>query len=131
MVTPAVTAHLPEDLVVTGAAEPAAWLARLAERSTVCTVRDPDALVGFLTLGAGSETELMLGYLFAEHAWGRGYASELVAGLLAHLRAKDWRGKVTGGVVAKNPASAKVLLKSGFERAETDPNGVTFYRIAL
>lgn len=56
-----------------------------------------------------------LGYMFARAHWGRGYATEMGRALLAHAWARyDWP-EIGAAVLADNPASARVLLKLGFE----------------
>lgn len=120
---------LPEPLQLHGAI--ATWVDERAAESDVRLVLDKadDALLGLLILAHVNPEEtppdVHIGYLFAEHAWGQGYASELVSGLVASAKAKS-PSRLLGGVATSNPASARVLLKAGFERdqalstAETD-----------
>lgn len=63
---------------------------------------------------AESSIDLRIGYLFAETAWGKGFATELVAGLVGWARPHRSISTLTGGVAADNPASARVLVKNGF-----------------
>ncbi len=51
-----------------------------------------------------------LGYLLAERGWGRGMASELVAGFVGWCR-ENGVVSISGGVAIDNPASARVLVK--------------------
>jgi RimJ/RimL family protein N-acetyltransferase len=78
-------------------------------------------------------TELRLGYLLAEHAWGRGLATELLAGLVEWCRQHEIDA-IVGGVARDNLASRHVLEKCGFTRDEP-PNqsgvGVVAYRLIL
>jgi RimJ/RimL family protein N-acetyltransferase len=63
----------------------------------------------------GTGDEYTLGYMFGERFWGQGVASEAVPAVcrfgFQQLRAKV----IHAEVAADNPASARVLLKSGFE----------------
>ncbi|OWV47960.1 GNAT family N-acetyltransferase [Mameliella alba] len=92
------------------------WIAARRAVSDVWLVETDGILIGLLMLFSdpeGDEDCAHLGYLFAEEAWGKGYATELVQGLAAHL---DGTARITllAGVDRANPASARVLEKSGF-----------------
>jgi RimJ/RimL family protein N-acetyltransferase len=91
-----------------------AFLAGLeGRREVVMLVEDADGPVGMLGFhehALGPE----LGYWIGRPFWGRGYATEAAA---AALRWADeaWRRKVVvSGHFADNPASGRVLEKSGF-----------------
>ncbi len=130
-VTKAVTAHLPARLQIEGPVDAEAWIDLLSEGGEVHSVDLEGDLVGFLTLHWQGSDQVMVGYLFAENAWGRGLASELVRGLVAHLQGLGWRGRVTGGVARDNPASAAVLLKAGFSEDGHGPDGVDFHSLDI
>ncbi|TNE37177.1 MAG: N-acetyltransferase [Alphaproteobacteria bacterium] len=54
------------------------------------------------------------GYWVAEEAWGHGYMSEALAGGLGFVR-ETWNPKrIVAGAFTDNPASRRVLEKSGF-----------------
>jgi ribosomal-protein-alanine N-acetyltransferase len=53
-------------------------------------------------------------YAFARSAWGRGYASELVAFSLEHARDRLGLAEVVAFSHADNAASRRVLKKAGF-----------------
>ena len=57
--------------------------------------------------------DIHLGYLFGQAAWGQGYASGLLAGLMLHVPKTGFR--LLGGVGRENPASAHVLRKTVFQ----------------
>ena len=128
LLTPPVLAPLPPGMQL--ARRPGAvpdWIAARRAESTLCAVRarDSGALLGLLILAEppadATPPELHLGYLLGQQHWGRGYASELVHGLVAALvQAAPLR--LIGGVGADNPASARVLRKAGFRRSEDGPS---------
>jgi len=64
--------------------------------------------------------EVRLGYLLSETAWGKGYASELVEGLVDWCRRQANIISVAGGVEKDNPASRRVLEKNGFRPAQDE-----------
>lgn len=101
------------------------WVAaRDAESPTrLAFASDSGQPIGLLILfeSAGrrdpARVELRLGYVLAESAWGEGLASELVGGLVDWARSEPSIETISGGVAKDNAASARVLLKNGFEPA--------------
>ena len=67
--------------------------------------------------------DLRIGYLIAEQDWGKGLATELLAGLVAWARSQPSVHSVTGGVDPANLASARVLTKNGFDQVEDGEDG--------
>lgn len=79
---------------------------------------------------ARPRSELRLGYLIVESRWGRGYATELLQGLVEWVRIAPFR-RIVAGVASDNVASKRVLEKSGFVR-HGEANGIEeFYVIEL
>lgn len=60
--------------------------------------------------------EVELGYGFAREYWGRGYATELAAALVAHARDVLRLPSLVATVQADNAASVAVLRRIGFVR---------------
>ncbi|MEM8729734.1 MAG: GNAT family N-acetyltransferase [Pseudomonadota bacterium] len=95
------------------------WIDARAKESEVLLVswKQSKTLVGLLILASGggaAERPLVhIGYLLAETAWGQGVASELLRGLVAAVK-KEGPARLVGGVCRNNPASARVLQKTGF-----------------
>ncbi|MDC0737971.1 GNAT family N-acetyltransferase [Cognatishimia sp. SS12] len=95
------------------------WVSMQTDEGDTFLVQDRHSgrVLGLLILAdfkdSSGAIQLHIGYLFAQDAWGKGYATELVKGLIA---AAPMGQKVTllGGVGRNNPGSAKVLLKAGF-----------------
>ena len=61
------------------------------------------------------DTDVRLGYLLSEGAWGKGIASELVHGFVSWCRGQTSISSIAGGVALDNPASKRVLEKNGFQ----------------
>jgi RimJ/RimL family protein N-acetyltransferase len=59
------------------------------------------------------EGRIEVGYWIAPEHWGRGYATEAVSGLLSLARLTGHR-RIVGRHAADNPASGRVLRKTGF-----------------
>lgn len=121
ILTPAVLRHLPEPLQISGDPDPIdVWITERAAESDVMAIRDKttSTILGLLILAEITEpnapTTIHLGYLFAETAWGKGYATELLSGLINWYKGADRSVQLVGGVERDNIASAKVLQKNGF-----------------
>lgn len=116
MLTPPVLQHLPPSVQLDGTQNAIGnWITGRQATTDVYLVTASSTLIGLLFLfnSPQADGDLNLGYLFSENAWGQGYASELVAGLVQAL-GNDFNGRIHGGVAIDNPASARVLEKAGF-----------------
>ncbi len=95
------------------------WIEELSKESDVYLVNmgQSETLIGLLILVDEPQIEAALkvhiGYLLSQAAWGKGYASELLAGLLKETR-KNAPMTLIGGVARGNEASAHILRKLGF-----------------
>lgn len=76
------------------------------------------------------EVDLRLGYVLAEAAWGRGFASELVSGLVAWARFTPSIQTISAGIAPTNAPSERVLLKNGF-LSSGGSDGEQMYQISL
>ena len=87
--------------------------------------------VGFFMFFPGEATqhrgEVRVGYVLAETAWGRGYATELLRGFLRRWDEKGVTAELLAGVTARNTASRRVLEKAGF-RKRSESSGVLEYQ---
>lgn len=114
----------------------AAWIVdRDAESPTLLVIdrerRTPLGLVIVDTIEQSDALDVRLGYVFAEDAWGQGYASELVSGFVDWCRIRHRIGSITAGVSPDNVASSRVLTKAGFDvidRGEELIYRITFHR---
>jgi ribosomal-protein-alanine N-acetyltransferase len=132
VLTPSVLAHLPPSMQLDPEQGIPAWITARAAESTVLTVTDTsnDTLAGLVVLHHDEQT-CHLGYLLAESAWGRGLGSELIAGLVTAMTPMAPM-TVVGGVGHDNPASARVLVKSGFAKdTASSPPDTDLYRLTL
>jgi RimJ/RimL family protein N-acetyltransferase len=116
-----------------------AWIMeRDREGTTLLVVEtDSDQPVGLMILfesvvADGDLVDVRLGYLLAESAWGRGFASELVERFVIWCRRQRKLRSIAGGVERGNAASARVLTKNGFvPRAADIGGGSQVYELAL
>ena len=131
LLKPAVLAPLPPSFALqVGEAGLADWVAARDAESAVSLIRlHRGDLVGLLIL-ANEQEGCHVGYLFAETAWGRGYATEMLAGLVQEAERQGT--DLIAGVGPDNPASARVLRKAGFTRdgAASSPEADVYVRPA-
>ena len=130
LLTPDVIAHLPPifDLTDQNINQ---WIDARDAESDIYPIREigADAIIGLMFLTPPFNNDIHLGYLFGQSAWGKGYACELLAGLMLHVPKTGFR--LLGGVGRENPASAHVLRKTGFQLVpelsdtETEMFGIT------
>jgi len=81
--------------------------------------------------GPPDETgQVTIGYGMVEQAWGKGYGTEAVAGLVAVCRSHGGVTAVNADTDLDNVASQRVLEKNGFERVRTT-EAECFYLLVL
>lgn len=113
------------------------WIAKRqwAGRPGFCLgIRQQGRLIGWVGMGGAP---LSIAYALGRDYWGRGFASEAVAGFLAEMRARFGPQALVAGAYTDNPASARVLEKLGFTKtgeiddksdARLEPRRVLQYR---
>ncbi len=124
--TPAVLKPLPSSLHLGHPDEVSGWIDARRAESEVALIRQQDdpTILGLLILARldGEPPDIHIGYLFAEEAWGQGYATEMLRGLVTSI---DRPARLLAGVEAGNVASARVLEKAGFAQ---DPQSGLYVR---
>jgi RimJ/RimL family protein N-acetyltransferase len=139
ILTPRVLHHLPEHFQLSGAAQAVAgWIDARDAESDVFKVRERSSsgLLGLLILASFPEpdakTQIHVGYLLAERAWGKGFATELLEGLVRWQRRHSRPVELLAGLERTNLASARVLRKAGFTRRPELTRGETeFFGLSL
>jgi len=127
LLTPRVLEHLPDPLaLVPGPSAISDWIDDRAGEADVYAVRlkPQGALIGLLIAaggdGHGALPQIHIGYLFAENAWGRGFATEMLIGL-----APTRPARLFAGVARDNAGSMRVLEKAGFTLSDRHSTGDT------
>lgn len=92
--------------------------------------------VGLLILAESEITavsrDIFLGYLIHESDWGKGLATEVVAGFVDWCHTDGTVRSIVAGVTDRNAASARVLRKNGFVPVPVDdPTGGVRYTLLL
>jgi len=124
ILTPKVTQSLPPHWQGAYSLERARkWIKERDEEGVTLIVieQSTQTAIGFVIfLENANSKDLRLGYLLAESAWGKGYASELIRGFVEWCK-NNGIASVTGGFERDNVASRRVLEKNGFA-CEADTN---------
>ena len=120
ILTPHVLAYLPPSLQVEQTTTAVLnWINDRAQESDVYLINNTHSktLIGLLILVDDPTSEanlnIHIGYLLSQAAWRKGYASELIKGLLKEA-GRHAPITLIGGVAKGNAASAHVLRKQGF-----------------
>ena len=118
--------NMPDPYPADGAAR---WLAeemasRTAGTSLALAIVVAGELVGVCAVSdiGGEPRSGELGYWVARQAWGRGYASEAVARVVAMAFAHHGLASLEASVLASHTASRRVLEKNGFRAVHQGPS---------
>ena len=109
-----------------------AWIEeRDAESPTLLVMEAASASpVGLVVLAElprdDSTVDVRIGYVIAEASWGRGFATELLSGLIDWMRTEPSVHTMTGGVDLTNHASVRVMVNNGFHRISNDEGTATY-----
>ena len=122
VLTADVTRDLPPSFSLSG--DISDWVDARSRESDVYAISAGGQLIGLLVLFAdmdhANHPAVHLGYLFTKDAWGQGYATELLTGLIKAARAIA-PVIFKAGVASTNPASAHLLRKLGFSQIPQEP----------
>lgn len=90
------------------------WISGLAEREEVFGIELDGDLIGICGFTAHKNGDAELGYWIGKPYWGRGYATEAAAAVMAYGFTKVGVRRFICKHLAENPASARVIRKLGF-----------------
>lgn len=107
-------------------AEVEARFARIAQRTAPgrddqwlnWTVWRRETALGLVEATARPDHSVLVAYLFASGAWGRGYATEALAAAIAALE-QAGAARFEATIDTRNAASRALVARLGFHRAET------------
>ncbi len=109
-----------------------AWIEERDTESPTLLVMEADTArpVGLVVLVSVpldySMVDVRIGYVIAEASWGRGFATELLSGLIDWMRTERSVRTLTGGVDLTNLASVRVMENNGFRRISIDEVTATY-----
>ncbi|EAQ65501.1 hypothetical protein MED121_22557 [Marinomonas sp. MED121] len=138
ILTPEVVSQLPPYFSGIDSRESAqTWFERMLDESLLFLVYQTELqhLIGFsfiyLEQTDEGQKNAHLGYLLAQASWGKGFASELVSHLIAHIQTRDLADTLIAGVNESNLASIALLKKLGFKQSESDVPANLFFQLKL
>ncbi|NVK37562.1 MAG: GNAT family N-acetyltransferase [Gammaproteobacteria bacterium] len=128
LLSPNVVQFLPPDLQdIHSAQDFHLWLKQMQTQARIFVIhaKQNDQPIGMIYL---SEHDSVghLGYWLGEAFWGKGFAQELLQGLVVWAKQATQLKLLSGGVDHDNQASSHVLRKLGFQPA-SDSSGVSHY----
>ncbi len=79
----------------------------------------PRTVFGLVSAAANDEQEVEIGYAIAPDMWGKGFATEAVRMMVNTVFALTSAARIVANSRVNNPASRRVLEKSGFAYVDT------------
>ena len=134
ILSPAVVENLPDYFHgINNAAAACDWLDRMLSESRLFLLRykQSDEVIGFVFIFTGDTEDAHIGYLLSEPNWGKGLASEVLAGLINYAEHNtDWHVLIAG-VDKANIASTGLLTKLEFVCQSSDDENTVFYHYQI
>ena len=134
LLTPNVVKSLPEyfqNVSTDKAAQ--AWLDTINQEGELLLIRSKTEheLIGCIFMHEATADIVHIGYLFAEHHWGKGFAKESLSRLIDTLSASSSSLTLIAGVERNNVASIKLLSILGFKLNIDNQSEALFYQLSL
>ena len=109
------------------------WLKKMVSDSRLFMVkyRDSNTIIGFVFVYVGDNFNAHIGYLLGELYWGKGYATELLVGLIDLIKNENEIKLLIAGVAPDNIVSSRLLIKLGFIKSISENNETIFYEYQL
>ena len=109
------------------------WYKQIVSKSRLFMVKHTGSnrIIGFVFLYIGSDDNAHVGYLLGESYWGKGYATELLKGLIDFITHENRIQRLIAGVATNNIVSCKLLHNLGFVKTASENNQTIFYEYQL
>jgi len=134
ILTPSVVGSLPPYFQnVNSISSAREWLKQIVSDGRLFVVKlvGESKAIGFVFLSTENSGDTHIGYLLAESYWGKGYATEILKGVIDFIKSEDQVTRLIAGVATDNVASIKLLQKLDFIHSSTEDNGTMFYEYQL
>ncbi len=130
LLTPKVVVNLPPYFKnINSILDAQKWFEKMVSESRLFLVIDAetDTIIGFVFIFIESSTDAHIGYLLGESYWNKGYATELLKGMIDFVNHENKLNRLIAGVDVNNLASIKLLNKLGFTKSFQKENEPMFY----
>ena len=109
------------------------WYKKMVSESRLFMVKHTgtNTTIGFVFVFVGNDADAHIGYLLGESYWGKGYATELLKGLIDFIKHENKIKRLIAGVATNNIVSSKLLHKLGFVKSASENNETDFYEYQL
>lgn len=106
------------------------WFEKMVSDSRLFMVKhlEDNTIIGFVFLSTQDKADAHIGYLLGQCYWGKGFATEILYGLINFLKQGTELKQLIAGVAASNLVSSNLLIKVGFEKSSKDGEETTFYK---
>ncbi|PKG37245.1 GNAT family N-acetyltransferase [Psychromonas sp. Urea-02u-13] len=134
LLTPKVVESLPQYFRnINSISDAECWLKKMLPESRLFVVRHTgnNMIIGFVFVFVESNTDAHVGYLLGEPYWGKGYATELLKGLIDFINNENKINLLIAGVATNNIVSSRLLNKLGFIKSDSENNEIVFYKYQL
>lgn len=134
LLTPNVTAYLPPYFShIDSMSSAKKWIEKMLFESRLLVVKltDTNTIIGFIFISHDHSEDAHIGYLLGEVYWGKGYASELLKGLIDLMTHQNKINRLIAGVATTNVSSCKLLKKLDFIKVVSNNSETIFYEYIL
>ena len=106
------------------------WIEQYRKSDTykwaICLKTSPDQVIGDISVVSQDpeSQSCELGYILGKKFWGQGFMTEAVIAVLAFLLNEVGFKEIKATYVSLNPASGKVMEKTGMQYVETIPHAI-------
>ena len=134
LLTPTVVESLPPYFRnINSISDAQGWFNKMVSESRLFMVRHKgtNTTIGMVFLWIGNDGDAHIGYLLGALYWGKGYATELLKGLIEFIRHESKIKRLIAGVATNNVVSSRLLHKLGFVKSASENNETIFYEYQL
>ena len=134
LLSPKVVESLPSNFKnINSLSDAEGWYNNMLSESRLFRVNlaDTDTIIGFVFVFVEDDIDAHIGYLLGESYWKKGYATELLQGLIDFVINESKWTKLIAGVDTRNKVSSKLLLKLGFAEQKNEDKEMLFYDYLL
>ncbi|WP_191603414.1 GNAT family N-acetyltransferase [Marinomonas algicola] len=134
LLTPQVVANLPPHFAnIDSLSDAQGWYEKMVTESRLFSIKlvGENTVIGFVFVFEGNDANAHIGYLLGELYWGKGYATEVLKGLIGFIEHENKIQRLIAGVDRNNLLSSRLLHKLGFVESASENSETLFYEYSL